>query len=124
MRPVEDIIGDANLGPLFRQRAASPEAARPAARATVPGAKQAAREAVAPHLNALQAKVLAGITAHGPATRDTLCEVLAMNPNTLRPRITELLAAKCIEVVAYTSDHPRRELLALARPLTPEETAP
>lgn len=95
-----------------------PRIVRPLPKVECPGASQAAREAIAPHLNALQAKVLATIVAYQPCTRDTLCEVLAMNPSTLRPRVKELLDLKRVRVSGYTADSPRRELLAAT---TPEE---
>ena len=78
----------------------------------MPGASQSAREAIAPHLNALQARVLAAIVSYQPCTRDTLCEVLGMNPSTLRPRVWELLAMKRVHVTGYTPS-PRRELLGV-----------
>lgn len=87
---------------------------RPVASVQVVGAKQAAREAIAPHLTKLEARVLTAIVAHGPCTRDTLAEVLAMNPNTVRPRCKALLDLKRIIVTGYTTDSPRRELLAVA----------
>ena len=98
-----DIIGNPNHGPLF---------APPVPIATMPGARQSARDAIAPHLNALQTKVLAAIVSYQPCTRDTLCEVLGMNPSTLRPRVWELLAMERIMVTGYTSS-PRRELLGV-----------
>lgn len=105
-----------DLPDLFDQRAASPEVARPVPSIAMPGASQAARESVAPHLNKLEARVLSAIVAHGPCTRDTLAEVLAMNPNTVRPRCKALLDLKRIAVIGYTHDSPRRELLAVATP--------
>lgn len=81
----------------------------------MPGASQEAREAIAPHLNALQRKVLLGIAALGPVTRDALAEALCMSPNTLRPRVCELLDLNRIHVVGYTPT-PRRELLAATTP--------
>ena len=86
--------------------------ARTVCRVTMPGASQSAREAIAPHLNALQARVLAAIVSYQPCTRDTLCEVLGMNPSTLRPRVWELLAMKRVHVTGYTPS-PRRELLGV-----------
>lgn len=125
MRPADsDIIGTdprtaaPDFG-LFAQRIASPEAARPVARIEMPGASQAAREAIAPHLTKLQARVLRGVVGHGPITRDDLARVLGMNPNTLRPRVKELLTLERIHVLGYTMA-PRRELLAV---LTPNERA-
>lgn len=88
----------------------------------MPGASQAAREAIAPHLSRLEAQTLAGIVSYGPITRDALAETLGMNPNTLRPRVKALLDRKLVQVVGYTGDSPRRELLAVAPtpPATPE----
>ena len=103
-----DIIGTRTYGGLF----AEAEGVRPVPTATMPGAKQMAREAIAPHLNALQAKVYAGIVSYQPCTRDTLCEVLGMNPSTLRPRVWELIAMERVMVTGYTSA-PRKELLGV-----------
>lgn len=101
--------------PLAIQREASPEVARPVPRVVVTGASQEAREAIAPHLNALQARVLQGIVAWEPCTRDLLADQLGMNPNTLRPRVKELLAMGRVYVHSYTPS-PRRELLAATPP--------
>lgn len=117
--PKPDETAGLSLWNHWNQQEAAPECARPVATAQMQGAKQAAREAIAPHLTKLQARVLAGITAYGGITRDRLAEVLHMNPNTLRPRIKELLNLRRIEVAGYTTQHPRRELLVVSTDAAP-----
>lgn len=87
----------------------------------MPGASDTARALVAPHLNTLQAKVLQGVTAYQPITREDLALALGMKDSTLRPRVCELIELKRIHVSGYT-DSPRRGLLAVTPPTPTEET--
>lgn len=100
---------------LFNQREAAPEVARPVARVTMRGGRETALEAVTPHLTGLRGRVLAGITAHGPVTREQLAASLAMKENTVNGRCAELLKAGLVRIVGYDRTT-GRGLLAAATP--------
>lgn len=80
-----------------------PEDDYPLFRRADPDTSRAAGLAVAPHLSALQARVLDAYTEHGPMT-DRECETLdrfasSVAPSTVRKRITELLRKGELEPV-------------------------
>lgn len=114
-----DVIGDpidqtAGLG-LFAQREASPEVGRPVATARMRGGRETALERLAPHLTGLRGRVYAGITAHGPITRERLAETLAMKENTVNGRCAELVKAGFVRVTGYDLTT-GRGLLAIVAP--------
>jgi predicted ArsR family transcriptional regulator len=59
----------------------------------------AAAEAIVPHLNKLQARVLDYLRGCGErgATDEELVEALRLSPSTARPRRIELVAAKLVQ---------------------------
>lgn len=60
---------------------------------------RAAAELIAPHSASQRRRVYEWIAAHGPATRDAICDALGIADNSVRPRVKELINRGNVRVV-------------------------
>lgn len=59
----------------------------------------AASDEIRPHVAGQRAVILGYLTNHGPASAETLADVLAMPGDSVRPRLVETRALGLVEVV-------------------------